>query len=64
MLYLTDDGTMDTVIMCDDCGEEMRYNPDPEEVGAASRDERHDWRVDAAFDMAKEDHDCNERITS
>ena len=25
---LVDDGTMDTVIACDDCGQEMRYNFD------------------------------------
>ena len=25
---LGDDGTLDTVIVCDDCGQEMRYNFD------------------------------------
>jgi hypothetical protein len=29
-IELTDDGTMDTVLRCSDCGEEMRYNYDPE----------------------------------
>ncbi len=33
-IELTDDGTMDTVLRCSDCGEEMRYNYDngPEDV--------------------------------
>lgn len=33
-IELTDDGTMDTVLRCTDCGEEMRYNYDngPEDV--------------------------------
>lgn len=28
-IELTDDGTMDTVLRCSECGEEMRYNYDP-----------------------------------
>lgn len=28
---LVDDGTMDTVLKCRSCGEELRYNPEPEE---------------------------------
>jgi hypothetical protein len=28
-IELTDDGTLDTVLRCSDCGEEMRYNYDP-----------------------------------
>lgn len=26
MIFLTDDGTLDTVLECSDCGEQMRYN--------------------------------------
>ena len=25
-IHLTDDGTLDTVLRCSECGEEMRYN--------------------------------------
>lgn len=25
-LYLEDDGTLDTVLQCSECGEELRYN--------------------------------------
>lgn len=28
MFELTDDGTLDTVVRCSDCGEELRYNYD------------------------------------
>jgi hypothetical protein len=28
-IELTDDGTMDTVLRCSECGEEIRYNYDP-----------------------------------
>ncbi len=28
-IELTDDGTLDTVLRCSECGEEMRYNYDP-----------------------------------
>jgi hypothetical protein len=30
-ITLTDDGTLDTVVRCDDCGEEFRYNFDIED---------------------------------
>lgn len=29
-IYLTDDGTLDTVLKCDRCGEEFRFNYSPE----------------------------------
>lgn len=30
MIELTDDGTLDTVLRCSECGEEIRYNYDGE----------------------------------
>lgn len=30
MFTLGDDGTLDTVIVCDQCGEEMRFNFEPD----------------------------------
>ena len=40
-IELTDDGTLDTVLRCSDCGEEMRYNYDagfeqPEDAAGSS----------------------------
>lgn len=54
-LYVTDDGTMDTVVACAACDWEGRYNPEPgDEVG-----EDEEWdRVGMALEMAEEDHDC------
>jgi len=37
-IQLTDDGTMDTVLKCSKCGEEMRYNFDgAEDTDAGER---------------------------
>ena len=44
-IQLTDDGTMDTVLRCADCGAEMRYNYDP----SSSADDL-DQRVDDYMD--------------
>ena len=59
MFILTDDGTMDTVLACLECGEEARYNfanaesfPDGEEGYAAF--------VDWALADADEEHDCGQ----
>jgi hypothetical protein len=30
MIQLTDDGTLDTVLRCSECGEEFRYNYEPD----------------------------------
>lgn len=52
-LYVIDDGTLDTVIACDKCPWQGRYNPwiDP--------DDPEDNRIDAALELAAEDHDCS-----
>jgi hypothetical protein len=54
-LYITDDGTMDTVVACAACDWEGRYNPDP---GYPNDEPDEGWRVRAALEMAEEDHDC------
>jgi RNase P subunit RPR2 len=58
---LTDDGTLDTVVACSECGQELRYNHEPSEDGvdwetadcqptdARSYNEFVDWaKLDAA----------------
>lgn len=40
-IELTDDGTLDTVLRCSDCGEEMRYNYTPsDDCPVCGADER------------------------
>lgn len=48
---LVDDGTIDTVLECDDCGEQLRYTT----VGFGKN------RIDYAMALANNDHDCLER---
>lgn len=63
---LTDDGTMDTVVRCSECGEELRYNFDPalaetddgevlDEIDPAIAYSR--W-VDSIIEDAESDHEC------
>ena len=52
---LVDDGTLDTVLKCSLCGEELRYTPYEEYEGA---DEWIDWCVDDARDT----HICAETL--
>lgn len=54
-LYIVDDGTLDTVVACGACDWEGRYNPEP----PYPDDEPNEgWRIDAALEMAADDHDC------
>lgn len=55
MMKLGDDGTLDTVIVCSDCGEEMRFNYDPE-----GSDETYEDFVKWAKGDAHDSHDCPE----
>lgn len=49
---LSDDGTLDLVVSCKQCGWIGRYNPAlEEEVGE-------EGRADLALELANEDHDC------
>ena len=52
MLRIVDDGTLDTVVHCDDCGQELRFN--------IEGFDDHDTRIADALYMAKEDHECKE----
>lgn len=66
-IRLGDDGTMDTVLVCEECGEEMRYNYDGGECDhhedckseACARD-LYEAFVDWAIEDATEDHICGE----
>lgn len=71
MIELTDDGTLDTVLRCSECGEEFRYNYDPcgtEERAEELRTEGlsedsinealYDEFVEWAIDDAMGDHEC------
>lgn len=68
-MRLGDDGTMDTVVVCADCGEELRYNFDGheegcdgdkgggcEEYGQGCYSRFCDW----ALKDAAEEHECEE----
>ena len=54
-IELTDDGSLDTVLRCSECGEEMRYNaPDSLEDDFGDYDGFLDW----AIQDAEDEHDC------
>lgn len=65
---LTDDGTMDTVVRCADCGAEMRYNyqtgaDDPTDTAEASDADAdamrlYDAFVDECIADAESEHTC------
>jgi hypothetical protein len=58
-LYILDDGTLDTVVACDKCSWQGRYNPEcPCSAGAECRVRDSRVRGDLALEMAREDHDC------
>lgn len=51
---LVDDGTLDTVIKCDNCSQEIRFTG-----GEVDLNMRHDEWVDYCMAMAKEEHECS-----
>lgn len=61
-ITLTDDGTLDTVLRCDQCGEEMRYNYDGEPPGQYVTVAAYLRGVIAfvnwAIDDAEQEHEC------
>lgn len=60
---LGDDGTMDTVVVCEECGEEMRYNYDPlprESDDARTDEQAYDDFVEWALEDAESEHECEE----
>ena len=60
-IVLSDDGTMDTVLVCTECREEFRYNydPEPSEPGDERSDEQaYDDFIDWAIEDAESEHEC------
>jgi len=63
-IELTDDGTLDTVLRCSECGEEMRYNygssdwPDPGIDDAPTFSDAYDAFIAWAIEDATADHEC------
>jgi hypothetical protein len=55
-IYLTDDGTLDTVLRCDECGEEIRYSSPYDANEPFNRDE---W-IDEIIADEELEHVCNE----
>ena len=68
MIQLGDDGTMDTVLVCSDCGAEMRYNFDGDYdsvdldglSGVTSEAAAYDRFVAWAMADAREEHVCGD----
>lgn len=59
-IHLTDDGTLDTVLRCDECGEEFRYNydlglDDPDGL-PTDYDAFIEWAIE---DATAEHYDCS-----
>jgi hypothetical protein len=62
MIVLGDDGTMDTVLRCTDCGQEFRFNYDPSDdvpVGDAAQQDYDAW-VDSIIDQTQDEHVCRD----
>lgn len=59
---LLDDGTLDTVIQCVVCGEELRYTFDPAAVENFVIGESYAQFVETCFADAEETHDCDESL--
>jgi len=61
---LTDDGTMDTVVRCTECGQELRYNYDPSGPGAEdselSDEDAYDAFIAECIEDAESEHECGE----
>lgn len=62
--YLSDDGTMDTVVTCEDCGQDARYNWGGEcghENGEHPNEgDCYDAFVEWALEDAETEHECEE----
>jgi len=63
-ILLGDDGTLDTVLVCSECGEEMRYNYDGGSDVTAGDSARgyHEFVAWAKKDAASE-HECEKEGT-
>ena len=59
MIKLSDDGTMDTVLVCDNCGEEFRYNFQNADIDESDDPEAdYDAFVEESIADASSEHDC------
>lgn len=75
-IELSDDGTMDTVLRCSECGEEFRFNYDgayedgnlePSEARTAqeeeaAREEAYDAWVDSCIEEVEAEHECDQEV--
>lgn len=57
-IELTDDGTLDTVLRCSECGEEMRYTYMPDDVPTGEEEDAYDAFIAWAIEDATADHEC------
>lgn len=57
-ICLGDDGTMDTVVYCADCGQEGRYNYDP----SFGSEETYNEFVKWAIEDFGNDHVCDQEV--
>ena len=56
--YLGDDGTLDTVIVCSECGKELRYTFDPDTTESG-----YDDFVGDVLWEAEQEHVCEEDLS-
>lgn len=55
---LSDDGTLDTVVECTVCREELRFCSDALLDISGAEDGDDGARIEMAFSLAEEDHEC------
>jgi hypothetical protein len=55
-IKLGDDGSLDTVLVCDECGAEMRYNYD--DTDHSGNPDAYEEFVDWAIADASDQHSC------
>lgn len=55
-----DDGTFDTVLVCNDCGAEARYNYDPADATESlqAADQAYDAWINWAIEDFDSEHEC------
>jgi hypothetical protein len=56
-IYLADDGTLDTVLRCADCGEEFRFNYANAATDGEDEDDYEEW-LDHIIRETADEHDC------
>ena len=58
--YLVDDGTLDTVVECEECAAQLRYSFESWDEGALDDDDADDYDafIDWCLEDASNDHEC------